>query len=250
MSIARSIGLTSPRWGASLSRAPWWQAYVPQGSTGTPALVLDFENDLYGTDGDKTILSDVLTLSRASQADGLDAQGQTATFEADQPVFDWSTGRRGLLLRPTDGTRAADVATIPLGGWWPATGVRLLAEGIMLNNHGLYDRFFEVHDGSSGTRVSVLLNSGLGQIVFGAYQSGVSQAVLLGGDTGYTVGTTLHLDGKLKANDFAFQMNAGAQLTDTSGTVPAPLTTIQLGAAAGNSNQASVVLYNLIALAV
>ena len=79
-----------------------------------PALVYDFETGQVGQ----------LLLARASAARYVDADGLIRAAAVDQPRFDWSTGRRGLLLEESATNllpRSQDVSLWP----WTNDGSRL-----------------------------------------------------------------------------------------------------------------------------
>ncbi|MDZ4095674.1 MAG: hypothetical protein U1D35_12315, partial [Paracoccaceae bacterium] len=216
------------------------------GVTTPPRVVLDFKKDVFGLGADRRSFAGMISFTRASEATGIGPGGAPITYGVNEPVYDWSTGRRGLLLRPAAGARAADVARLTLGDWWTGAAGGLEVRGRVLAAPGGFDRVMELHDGTTTNRVSVLFNASLGQLVFGVYVANVAQAVLVGPATAYAPGVDFDLKGRYGPNDFSFQRDTAAVLTDTLGTVPPALTTLQLAASVGGSNPAAVLFTRLV----
>lgn len=225
--------------------APWYAPYQPTGLTAAPSLVLDFEAGVYGAGGIQTSFSNLVTFSRASTATGQTQSGGTQSFAMNVPVFDWSTGRQGLLLRPTGGGRSADVASVRLGSWWSAAMGTVLVEARLNGTNTDFDRVVEIHDGGTSNRISLLFTRTVGQMTFGVYRQGMAQAALLGTQTGYAIQTPLSARGVFGQDDFRFRMNGGSELSDTSGVVPSSVNVLQLGARADNGNHGDLVIYRI-----
>lgn len=231
---------------APLSRHKTWHNMYNQGHGITPSLVLDFERGFYGTDRLKTDTDDLITFSRTSSKTAIGPSGGVVTYGADEMAFDWSVGKRGLILGPGDGSVAPDIATVPLGAWWNTAQGSIIGTYTIVTANGGYDRIVEVNDTTSVNRISLLYNAGQGRNVFGVYANSSAQAVLLGPNTDYVVGTTAQFAVGFDENDFGYSHEGNATMTDSAGIVPSSVSQLQLGAGAGGANRPTIILHQLI----
>ncbi|MGV0878079.1 hypothetical protein V6767_13115 [Martelella sp. FLE1502] len=95
--------------GFAMRRRPWWAvpSYVAvdanSGQTLTPAAIMDFSGNRYARliqeiGMRESTLAEMITFTRAGTATYVGADGLIKTAAVDQPRFDYSTGRGGLLL--------------------------------------------------------------------------------------------------------------------------------------------------------
>lgn len=67
-------------------------------STPLPTLDLDFEKQRFKLNKQSKTFADLFTSSRASSGTARDADGNIVLYGVDEPRFDYSTGRKGLLI--------------------------------------------------------------------------------------------------------------------------------------------------------
>jgi hypothetical protein len=133
-------------------------------------------------------------------------------------------------------TRSADVASVnTLSPWYNAT------EGTLYAEYTPYavtsdSRFASIDDNTSANRIMIWGTASSARTIFNTRISSVDQADLQVSST-YTTSTS-KAAGSYKVNDFAFSVNGGAVLTDTSGTIPT-VTQLVIGSSGSSSAKAN-----------
>lgn len=120
-------------------------------------------------------------------------------------------------------TRAKDVATIPLGSWFNSK------EGTLVCSAEIpFTRYTTVLCLDDGTRDNYLeiTEAADGQIRFEGVNGGTW--MLDARTNSYRTNSVMRIAIKWKDNDFSISVNGAAATTDTSGSVPAGLTTLRL----------------------
>lgn len=128
-------------------------------------------------------------------------------------------------------TRSADVASVnTLSPWYNATEGTLYAE---MTPYGVSSdtRFASIDDNTSANRVMIWGSSSSSSTRYEVITGGVTQVALTAAST-LTANATTKSAAAYKVNDFAFSVNGGVALTDTTGTVPA-VTKLTIGGSAG-----------------
>jgi hypothetical protein len=121
-------------------------------------------------------------------------------------------------------TRAADVASMPLGSWFNASAGTLFvdysAAGVA---SGSFPRIAEMSNGTANERVVINFQSSSTSVIADVTTGGVNQ-VLIGG-VGALTGKTAFA---YAVNDFAVCTSGGAVFTDAAGALPS-LTVLHIG---------------------
>lgn len=173
----------------------------------TPSLVLDFENNKYGTDSSGTLssvaLSEIVTLN------------------------DGTVDSTGLLVN------TGTAPTVALADFNFNASAGTIVRHLELSSLGVDRYSFSLHDGTTGERLAGLITSADRYQMMLTVDGGATQAVLQSANL-VTTGTTKAAS-CYTANDFAASLNGNTVLTDTAGTLPT-VTTFTLGA--GHANNA------------
>jgi hypothetical protein len=133
-------------------------------------------------------------------------------------------------------TRSADAASVnTLSPWYNAT------EGTLYAEYTPYavtsdSRFASIDDNTSANRIMIWGTASSARTIFNTRLSSVDQADLQVSST-YTTSTS-KAAGSYKVNDFAFSVNGGAVLTDTSGTIPT-VTQLVIGSSGASTAKAN-----------
>lgn len=130
-------------------------------------------------------------------------------------------------------TRSADVASVnTLSPWYNATEGTLYTE---FTPYALASdaRAVSISDGTSGNRLLTWGTSGSARTIFEVRSGAVEQASIQFAGT-YVANAVTKTAAAYRANDFALSVNAGAVLTDTSGTVPS-VNRLDFGAEGGGA---------------
>lgn len=120
--LATSLSLSAlrRRATAAASAPPWWTTAEHLVDGTAPALAADLARDRYALGADKSF-ADLFTLSSGSKR-VVDAAGLLATAAANAPAWDWSTGRRRLLLEPAPATNLCLQSNALATSAWTVTG--------------------------------------------------------------------------------------------------------------------------------
>ena len=140
--------------------------------------------------------------------------------------------------------RADDNATVALGPWYSSTSGTLVFSGYV-QGASANDRIIEIDDGSATTRLSLLWNTVLGKPQFQVWNAGALQAAIAPPGNAVPFGTEFRVAIGFGPDAFAISLNGGEVAADTSGTVPAGVSTLRLGRAAGGA-QGSTITESLV----
>jgi len=124
--------------------------------------------------------------------------------------------------------RGNDVAVVPLGTWFNSAEGTVVFSGT-LNSVLANDRIFEFDTGATSSRLSLLWNSVLGKPQFQVWDGGTLQAAIAPPGSSINMGDHFRVAIAYSANSFSVSFNGSGLATDTSGSVPAGLTTLRLG---------------------
>ncbi|HYD65622.1 phage head spike fiber domain-containing protein [Azospirillum sp.] len=130
-------------------------------------------------------------------------------------------------------TRQADVVTLPLAlvpEWNPSEGTLVAGVTFPVVDTAAVNTLVHLDDGTANNRLTVRRDSGgLGFLV----TTSGSNVVGLPAGTQPPAGVTRRIAAAWKADDFAASSSGGGVLPDTSGAIPAGLTTLRIGNATG-----------------
>lgn len=192
-------------------------------------LVMDFETNVYGVSGSVTALASLLGLTRSTVGIYVDSTGNLQSAPVDQPRFDWTTGRRSLLVEPA-ATRINSYPGFGSAGWTAQSatqtalgelalgvfpGVRVAgtgndwnrtAQNIAVTNGMTYAIQAYARSGSGRLRID-LRNTGNSNTsraigTFGAVATSVAAAGTL-----TVLGQVLQSDGQIYKIDLAYTAN-------------------------------------------
>lgn len=135
--------------------------------------------------------------------------------------------------------RADESATVVLGPWYGSTAGTLVFSGYVLGASA-NDRIIEIDDGTATTRLSLLWNTVLGKPQFQVWNAGALQAAIAPPGSAVPFGTEFRVAICFDQNFFGISLNGGDVATDTSGTVPAGVSLLRLGRAAGGAQGATI----------
>lgn len=207
-----------------------------------PTLDLDFVGDSYSYfDGYLMRQVDdpfdgLITFTRASTADYVDAAGVTQTAAINQPCLDHdpsTLARLGLRMRKAAAPRAQDMALITgetLMRWARSDEGAFIVEFVdNVGANGSTNQYLlRANNGTSSEHVSLYLPpSGLSVSMFAA-TGGVNQVDVSGGNR--VVGALAKMGAAFKRNDFYATLGGAAGAFDTLGGVPTSLTRLDIGA--------------------
>ena len=235
MKLIRDFSLTSAR---RTGQSDPLAAYRLPGVSADPSLVLDFENDVYVLNGSSIPLDSLMAFSRDGTRTAKDELDNDIVYGVDVPAFDWSTGRRGLLVQRAATSGVDDIVTFPATGFWNSIAATLYVDGtnygsvpsyrrlIQLDDNGTQDdRILFYHDSSSASFRPLVGESGA--TLF--HPSTTSFDYPVGAGLGY------HLAMAVSANDFAASGNGGAAIAGNFGNAPTNIATMRLGRALGGA---------------
>lgn len=130
-------------------------------------------------------------------------------------------------------TRAADVCSILTSAFpFNASEGTIVAEGLSPAGASANNCIAELNDGTQSNRILLFRTTG-NAAQFQVDVATVSQAGISGGT--WNVATSGKIAAAWAANDFATCFNGGAVATDTSGSIPAGLTTLVIGDSGGGN---------------
>ena len=129
-------------------------------------------------------------------------------------------------------TRAADVASMPVGSWFNAGQGTIIVAGTWPSAVGT-SSVASFRAGSGGNNAAEVYAGG-SNATFEVDSGGVTSALL---NSAFSVSTAFKAAAAYATNDFAFTYNAGTVQKDTSGAVPVGIDTLWVGGI--NSSQKS-----------
>jgi len=135
---------------------------------------------------------------------------------------------RPPVSSPASVTRATDLLTTAVGGWFnPSEGTWVVASSRpYADATDTFPRVLQIDDGTNNNRLVIGWATLSSNLRAESIVSGTNQC-LLGESASQTSASTIAFS--YKANDFAASVNGGAAATDTSGSVPTGLTTVRFG---------------------
>lgn len=246
MRFARDFSMTGLGW-----RLPsdWRAAYARAGVAGLPSLVLDFEGGIYGDEQGKKSFAQLIVFSRASSRTAIGPQGETLNFGTNEPVFDWSTGRKGLSIMKGGGAVAPDIADVPLGSWWNQPEGTLIFEAAPIAAMSSYARLWQADEGAGeNDRRLVYFEPTTSSLTPLSYTAGGQQFKVSTTSAAFGVSPnqTRCIGIAYANNDFAISIGGGAALKDTTGSVAQNLSVLRL-ARGRTSGAADVAFFRITA---
>lgn len=142
------------------------------------------------------------------------------------------------------GHRSADDAAVALGPWFDTAAGTVVFSGYVLGASA-NDRIIEIDDGTASTRLSLLWNTVLEKPQFQVWAAGALQAAIAPPGNAVPLGTEFRVAIACAKDAFGISLNGGAVANDTSGSVPAGLTTLRLGRASGGA-QGQIITESLV----
>lgn len=246
MRFVRDFSMTGLGWRSS---ADWRAPYARAGVVGFPSLVLDFESGIYGDVGGRKSFSQLITLSRASSRTATGPQGETLSYEANEPAFDWSTGRRGLSVTKGGGAISPDIADVPLGTWWNQPEGTLVVEAAPTAAMSSYARLWQADEGmAENDRRLVYFDPTTNSLTPLSYTGGSQQFKVSTTSAAYGVAPnqTRRIGIAFASNDFAISIGGSTPLKDITGSVAQNLSVLRL-ARGRTSGAADVVFFCITA---
>jgi|GEM_PF-4538078 len=245
MQISRNQGRRSVQ--ISQVSGAWHSIYTKGLDVMPPSLVLDFERGVYRSDagaphGD---FASVVDFSRASTKTVTDEDSNPQSLAVDEPGFDWETGKRGLHISAGSGGDAPDLVSLAPDGWWTGSAGCFVLEATFVANNGDFDRLLDINDGTNNNRISVYYNATAGRLACVARSAGTSQAALVGGSTAVVLPQLVKTAVTFDTNDVRFLLNGGSVLSDTLGSLPGPVSQLNLGASF-SGNRSEIIIHNLM----
>ena len=125
-------------------------------------------------------------------------------------------------------TRAADVLTAALGGWFnTAAGTAVPQWRCPFVAGTTQQCVFSIDDGTANNRVTLWAKDASGNLMLEVVAGGVQQCAISGGAA--VAGQSEKVAVSWKANQFALSRNGATVVTEVAGSVPTGLTTLRFG---------------------
>lgn len=175
--------------------------------------------------------------TRVSQTFTPSAGSLTCTVSGSVTNAQLEAGAFATSYIPTTGatvTRADDIATMALTGWYSASVGSLYTETVHAGvRSSSFPRIVQIDDGTNNTLVSHLLSTASGRVYSTGSQGGVSQWQI-GPNSAFAVGVTNKVASSWSAGAQAYALNGGNATFASGATVPGPLNIMRLGRDTGN----------------
>jgi len=159
------------------------------------------------------------------------------TFQGNVTAAQLESGAQGSSFISTGAgpvSRGSDAATVAVGTWFdPSKGTFVF--GGHLDGADANDRVIDIDDGSSGSRLTLLWNTVLGQPQFQVWNAGALQTAIAAPSNAVAFGDPFRVAIAYSNDDFAISLNGSSTANDTTGSIPANLSALRIGRAIGGA---------------